>query len=179
MTVPFGLRLGATRNMSQNTGGNAGWQQIDPSNATAIYRGDPVTFNSGFLERAAAAGPFQGVFDGCRYVDSDGSIVYRSYWDGNSGRSDIQAYVLFAEDLLFLIRTDDSEGNVDQSFIGTRRNVILNAGSNLYGDSRVSLGSADVAGVCFVEGRHEISGNEFGQPGVILEVSVAKPLRTA
>lgn len=50
-------------------------------NATAIYRGDPVTFSSGYViaADAAASAKVDGIFDGCTYTDSSGNTKWSPY----------------------------------------------------------------------------------------------------
>ena len=43
---------------------------ISNANATAIYRGDPVVFSSGVIQRAEnGSTTVHGIFDGCTFVD--------------------------------------------------------------------------------------------------------------
>lgn len=51
------------------------------SNATAIYRGDPVTFSSGQIiaADATASAKVAGIFDGCTYIDSSGNTKWSPY----------------------------------------------------------------------------------------------------
>ena len=75
-------------------------EAIDPASATAIYKGDPVSWNSsGYLERmTAGTGQIAGVFWGCSYTPAaPGIIPYSDYWPGSgnfSATSPITAYVI-------------------------------------------------------------------------------------
>lgn len=51
---------------------------VSNANATAIYRGDPVVFSSGFIIAATnGTGQVDGVFDGCYYTDSNGATQFQ------------------------------------------------------------------------------------------------------
>lgn len=54
---------------------------VTASNATAIYRGDPVTFTSGYIysATAVASAKVDGIFDGCTYTDSSGNTKWSPY----------------------------------------------------------------------------------------------------
>lgn len=104
---PFGLR--PVRKVS---GGNIsqGVYSIATDYATAIYDGDVVELTGtgrNVSKSAAANADNIGVFKGCSYKDSTGSIVFSHYWPGVSdSKSDIKAYVVDDPDVVFECQAD-------------------------------------------------------------------------
>ena len=76
-------------------------KKVSSGNATAIYRGDPVTFSTGFLiaADAAASAKVDGIFDGCTYIDASGNTKWQSYLPASQAGT---AYVIAAPGALFL-----------------------------------------------------------------------------
>jgi len=174
--MPFGLKLARVSGQGENQGGIQEYM-IDPANATPIFFGDPVRIAGGYIVACGVGEDMIGVFQGCQYVAQDGSYKFKNYWTGESGASDIKAAVAGYEGSRFYIELDSTEGNATQAMIGTRRNVVANSGSTVYGDSGYTLGAADAAGTLFVNQLADLPGNDLGKPGVIFEVTVASPQR--
>lgn len=62
---------------------------------TALGQGDPVKLVSGNLERGTNdTDDSVGVFQGVRYVDSTGNIVFNNYWPASTVATQIEALVL-------------------------------------------------------------------------------------
>lgn len=61
-------------------------RKIDPTYATPIYIGDPVTSDtSGFIIRAAAGTTqIAGIFKGCSFYNPSTGTIQRGYWPGVS-----------------------------------------------------------------------------------------------
>lgn len=74
---------------------------ISSANATAIYRGDPVRFASGFVVSADAANSAKvdGIFDGCVYTDSSGVTKWSPYCPAAQAAN---GYVIYSPGALFL-----------------------------------------------------------------------------
>lgn len=84
--APFGFSYvgtidGRTQNAAQAV------RQIDPTYATAIYKGDPVTSGTDGYITVSSAGTTQiaGIFLGCSYFSSAvGRTIWSPYWPGVS-----------------------------------------------------------------------------------------------
>lgn len=153
---------------------------ISPSNNAPIYRGDLVRLSGGFIIEATGAANNDdfsplGVFQGCRYTDVDGSIVYRPFWDGVAGRSNIRAMVGLPDGTTFLIK-GTSGATYTQASIGARFGVTYTAGSVIYGDSRVRLGTAAAAatGPLLVQRLVDAPYNSFSATEPLFEVVFAR-----
>ncbi len=78
---------------------------INSTNATAIYRGDPVTFASGLViaADAAASASVDGIFDGCFYTDASGVAQWRPYCPAAQTAT---AYVIASPGAMFLAQSN-------------------------------------------------------------------------
>jgi hypothetical protein len=107
VNAPFGLRPARKVN-----GGNVSQSvySIATNYATAIYDGDVVemTGTGRNVQKAAATNVDNiGVFKGCSYKDSTGSMVFSHHWPGVSdNKSDIKAYVVDDPDVVFECQAD-------------------------------------------------------------------------
>jgi len=179
----FGLRLVRSQGM-EGYSGNLFEYPINPANTSPIFTGDVVALSAGFVREATLGGtvasqndfPILGVFAGCRYVDTDGSYVFKNQWNGAPGRSEIFGHIAIPPVGLFFIR--GAAGQVyTQAHIGVRKGVLWNAGSVKYGDSRLTLGAAGAnvaTGPLFVHRLAQLPGNNFNSPEPIFEVSVIR-----
>lgn len=139
----MGFRLARSMGM-EGTTGNLHEYPIAPGNSTAIFRGDLVSLNAGFVEAGAAAlgTKYLGIFWGCKYEAADGSVEHKLMWDGGSGRSNIKAQVVvLPAGATALVKGEDGETYTDAD-IGTRKPFIANAGDTRTGMSRATLGAA-------------------------------------
>jgi hypothetical protein len=105
--APFGLRPARKVN-----GGNVSQSvySVATNYATAIYDGDPVqmsgTGRNVILAEATNADNI-GVFKGCSYKDSTGSMQFSHHWPGVSdGKTDIKAFVIDDPDVVYEIQAD-------------------------------------------------------------------------
>lgn len=174
----FGLKLIRSTGMDGFTGNQESFP-IQPSNTSPIFTGDLVRLDGGWIVEASGAednADFSalGVFQGCRYVDSNGDFVYRSFWDGAANRENIEAYVGQPDGAMFLIK-GAPDTNYSQSAIGGRFGVAYSAGSTIYGDSRVTLAATPAAtGPLLVHRLHRTPNNDFDTDGPVFEVSIAR-----
>lgn len=159
--------------------GNQIEYDIGPSNANPIFTGDLVALSGGLIVEATGAAnnadfsPL-GVFRGCRYVDSDGSFVFKPFWDGGAGRTNIKAMVAIPAGATFLIKGNPS-GNYTQASIGARFGVTYAAGSTVYGDSRIRLAAAPAAtGPLLVQRLVDAPYNSFDANEPLFEVVFAR-----
>jgi len=119
---------------------------------TAIYNGDIVRVAAGgTIEKStvtvdsttAAANNTYGVFMGVQYVNAQGQTVQGQYYPGNAAATSAVAYVVDDPMAAFKVAVTFS-GNatvttVNQSIIGTNMSVRQGTGSNITGDSAVSV----------------------------------------
>lgn len=139
----MGFRLARSQGMEGSTG-NLHEYPIAPGNTTAIFRGDLVSLNAGFVEAGAAAAgtKYLGIFWGCKFEAADGSFEFKNTWDGGSGRSNAKAQVaLIPAGATMLVKGGDGQVYTDAD-IGTRKVFTANAGDTRTGMSRAVLGLA-------------------------------------
>lgn len=181
-----GLRLARSQG-GEGYSGNLTEFSISPSNTGAIYTGDIVLLGSnGFIDEASgrsSSNDFSttGVFMGVRYQGSDGSYVFRNYWDGGVGRSNIVASVALPINGLFYIKGTAGQ-TYTQADIGTRKGIVYAAGNAQYGDSRISLGAAGATvatGPLYVHRLAPLPGNTFASAEPVFEVSVVRSAASA
>lgn len=83
---------------------------IDPTYATAIFKGDAVSGTGtgrNIAKSAAGATANCGVFVGCSYTDATGKPVWSKHWPGIAdGKKDIVAHVVDDPDVIFEIQAD-------------------------------------------------------------------------
>ena len=173
----FGLRLVKSMGM-EGTTGNLIEFDIDPDNTNPIFTGDPVLLNGGFVEEVSGggstadyAGPVLGVFMGCRYAAADGDYEFKNQWNGQAGASDVRAHIAIPAGALFWVK-EAAGSSLPRTAIGNRYGLAYNAGSAAYGDSRFTLGAANVAGGVQLLRPAPLPGNVIGSGETIWEVNV-------
>ena len=175
----FGLKILRSRGM-EGYFGNQNAFDIASGNTGPIFTGDLVRLNGGFIVEATGAANSNdfsplGVFLGCKYEDADGSFVFRRFWDGAPNRANIQAFVAVPEGVTFLIKGDPAGNYTQANTIGARFGVTYAAGSAVYGDSRVRLGTTAAAtGPLIVHRLVEAPRNAFNVAEPLFEVSIAR-----
>ena len=112
--------------------------------ASNIFTGDAVVLTSGKLAVAAAnSAGLLGVFAGCQYTASDGSIVFSPYWPAStvtSGSADAVGYVYDNPDTVFETQTETSVAFVLATHNLTLADLIsTHAGSTVTGQSKQEL----------------------------------------
>lgn len=177
----FGLRLVRSQGMEGYTG-NLNEYPVDPTNTNPIFTGDPVIIDAnGYVVEATGGADNSdlnvwGVFAGVRFIDSDGSVEFRQFWDGNSGRTDVLAHVALPPHSVFVIRGAEGATYTRANTIGKRFGFTYAPGSTLYGDSRVTLGAATAAtGPLIVHKLGDFPNNTWESEQPIFEVTVARP----
>lgn len=136
--APFGFREIGLINNSAPTGGQS-QRRISKSNATAIYRGDPVVqLNTGYITQATAGTTqISGIFVGCEYYSiAQQKTVRLPYWPGNTtdAAGDIAAFVIDSPDAVFQVQSGNG-GPVTLAGIGTNINFALGTGNTSTGFS--------------------------------------------
>ena len=124
--------------------------------AVSLFTGQPVGLaTTGYLIALADdANPVAGVFAGCEYVATDGSIVFSPYWPASTAiksGTKIKAKVYPAEDNLFLIHSDAALTIAEVGEYFPLTTTVGTGGSTLTGRSSAQLdgseGSATAAGL--------------------------------
>lgn len=159
----------------------SGTYKIQSGYATALFTGDAVILSSGYLARAADnSATIAGIFAGCRYRDSDGSIVFKPNWVASTatlGSEDVQAYVYDDPKISFKCQTDTGTDYVDATHKGGVFDIELDhAGSTVTGLSGMELDLGDTGtGQFQVVGLIDEPGNAAGT-NAKLEVIMNAPL---
>ena len=125
---------------------------------TAIYNGDVVLVNGGYIKKSAvtsdsttdkANNATYGVFVGCQYVNTQGQTVQAQYYPGNAAASSAIAYVVMDPVAEFKVAVTYSGNSTISSTtlaaVGTNAALIQGTGSATTGDSGVSV-AAPAAG---------------------------------
>jgi len=127
---------------------------ITASYGTAIYNGDIVKLvTGGTVEKSAiganvTAQPTLGVFVGCQYVNSSGQTVQAQYYP--TGVSSAIGYIVVDPQAAFKVAVTTS-GNtsvvtsVTRAVVGTNMEIATGAGSNVTGNSGLSVVSGSAA----------------------------------
>lgn len=175
----FGLKI-LRSNGPEGFMGNQAEFPIAANNSSPIFRGDLVSLASGLLVEATGAADNSdfsplGVFTGCRYQDADGSYVFKPYWDGNSGRTNIVGIVSLPVGATFAIK-GSSDGTYTQASVGSRFGIDYAVGSPAYGDSRcrLSAGAANSTGPLRLLRLVDTPYNGFDRPEPVFEVTFAR-----
>lgn len=166
----FGLR--AMGNLSA-TGAQAQYGfTIADNQAGAIFQGDLVTVENGFLVAFAPATHTAavGVFNGCNFIDpTTGKPTFKNFYPGsvNVPQGTIQADVIDDPAQLFIIQCD--EGFV-QANVGKNADVVVTAGNTVTGQSAMELDSSTIANAAALNlkivGLYAVPGNAFGTNAV-------------
>jgi hypothetical protein len=125
---------------------------------TPIYFGDIVRIAAGGTiqkstvtvdSTTAAANNTVGVFVGCQFVNSQSQQVQGQAYTSNTAQTSAIAYVVDDPLALFKVAVTLSNGamsNVNKSIVGTNMAVVQGTGSNVTGDSAVSVYATDAQG---------------------------------
>lgn len=115
---------------------------------TSIYRGDLVK-SSGTGRQVNKAGTTDvcvGVFMGCQYNRSDGSVVFSNHWPASTAiqsGTEAFAYVMDDPGMLFEAQAD---GDLQDTNIGSMAPSVNNtSGDDATGTSRLELDSSGIA----------------------------------
>lgn len=146
VNAPFGLQPrrylnGAPWNNATNT------YNIATGYATTIYTGDPVYLASGTGLIQAAAGdanPCIGVFQGCKYYDTNGNFIFSPYWPASTSvltNTLVEAEVADDPNIIFDIQSSNTTG-VTQAQLGLNAVFAIGTGSTISGQSGAVLNLA-------------------------------------
>jgi hypothetical protein len=163
----YGLRpLG---NLSATGGQKQYGYSIEDTQAGAIFQGDLVTLDGGYIVKfdAESHTVAVGVFNGCFYVDpTTGKPTWKNYYPGSVDLTTgtIQADVIDDPSQLFVIQADQ---DVVQADIGLNAGIAYTAGSTISGLSATELDSSDISNtagkVLKIVGKYDVPGNALGE----------------
>lgn len=103
---------------------------VSSGNATAIYRGDVVTFSAGYIIAAdsTASSKVDGIFDGCTYTDSSGNTKWSPYCPASQTAT---CYILSAPSSMFLVQSNNTA--ITQANVNTNASYVAAAGTTIGG----------------------------------------------
>lgn len=115
--APFGFR-----SYYPGSGGAGTFAQhayrVASSNATAIYRGDPVMpvigAATGYITQGAPGTTvLAGIFEGCKFLStSQKRTVWLNYWPGSDATNDVEAYVFDDPNAQFVAQGNSTTFNI-------------------------------------------------------------------
>lgn len=121
-------------------------RKVASTNATKIFRGDPVTsLGTGYITQATAGTTqIAGIFDSCTYLSlAQGRQVWSQFWPGSDANGDVTAYIISSPNALFLAQSlntsvafADIDGNI---------NFNIGTGSTTTGISNATLDQSTIA----------------------------------
>lgn len=164
----FGFRhIGFVSGMSPDFQMQSG--VILSSNATKIYRGDPVvrTVTTGKIARASNnTENLVGIFDGCMYTPAGGTPVWSPVWPG-AASVDATAYFIDAPGALFLAAALNT--SLVTANIGENVGFAIGTGNDITGFSGATADQSTlnttntlpfkVYNICTTQGNFGIVGN--------------------
>jgi hypothetical protein len=159
----------------------SGTYKIQSGYATSLFTGDAVIANANYLNVAADnSAVIAGIFAGCRYRASDGSVVFSNYWPASTatlGSEDVQAYVFDDPGISYRVQTDTGTAYVDATHKGNVYDIELDhAGSAITGQSGMEIDLADTGtGQFQILGLIDEPGNAAGVNAKV-EVIINVPL---
>ena len=152
--------------------------KITSAYGTGIFTGDAVVLTSGRVNQASHnSAVLLGVFAGCRYRASDGSIVFSNTWPASTvtlGSEDAECYVWDDPGIVFRAQSDTGTAYVDATHKGTVCDIELDhAGNTTTGQSGMELDIGDTGeGVWLMLGLVDEPNNAAGV-NAKLEVKMA------
>ncbi len=109
-------------------------RQIQSSNSTKIFNGDPVTKSGAYIIQGTSANTavLEGIFVGCNYVPTGGQLTLQPspFWVG-SAASDATGYLINSPGALFLAATLNTA--ITTTNIGNTVNYVIGTGSTAGG----------------------------------------------
>jgi len=145
INAKFGLRPIGKLGSSVN---NTGTTEYDILTGTtgSIFSGDPVKMvNTGGIAVAAAGDLLLGVFQGCKFTNSSGEVIFSPFWPTLTASSDAVAFVVDDPDATFEIQSA-ATGSVVQTVVGLNADIVYAAGSTVNGRSNVDLSGTMATG---------------------------------
>lgn len=139
--TPFGFR--PWKHVSGGTPGRLSEYTISTAYNTSLFKGDLVKRDgSGNVVIGTAGDPAVGIFWGCKYIASDGSVQHKNSWTADTAEQSgttITALVYDDPNMLFLVQSD---GTMTAADIGTYCDVVTSvSGDTATGWSRQQTGT--------------------------------------
>src|SRR5215831_18700518 len=147
VNAPMGLTPYA--NITGGIPGRGSEYRIASGQANNIFTGDPVksTGTGKGVQVAAAGDTILGVFNGCQYVDTDGSIVYSQYWPNGKTVQSGSEVICWVYDDPWMLFTIQASAGLAAGDIGALTDLTMaTAGSTVTGRSGAQADSAVIAG---------------------------------
>ena len=141
----FGLRPIGKLGSNANSTGTTEYDILTGTTGS-IFTGDPVKMvNTGGIAVAAAGDQLLGVFQGCRYTDSSGDVIYSPYWPTTTASDAAVGFIVDDPDTLFEVQSA-ATGSVTQTVVGLNADIVYAAGSTTTGKSNVDLSGTMATG---------------------------------
>ena len=141
----FGLRPIGKLGSNANSTGTTEYDILTGTTGS-IFTGDPVKMvNTGGIAVAAAGDQLLRVFQGCRYTDSSGDVIYSPYWPTTTASDDAVGFIVDDPDTLFEVQSA-ATGSVVQTVVGLNADIVYTAGSTTTGRSNVDLSGTMATG---------------------------------
>ena len=141
----FGLRPIGKLGSNVNSTGTTEYDILTGTTGS-IFTGDPVKMvSTGGIAVAAAGDLLLGVFQGCKYTDSAGDVIFSPFWPTLTASSDAVAFVVDDPNALFEVQSA-ATGSVVQTVIGLNADIVYTAGSTTTGRSKVDLSGTMATG---------------------------------
>jgi hypothetical protein len=141
----FGLRPIGKLGSNSNSTGTTEYDILTGTTGT-IFSGDPVKMvSTGGIAVAAAGDLLLGVFQGCKYTDSAGDVIFSPFWPTLTASSDAVAFVVDDPNALFEVQSA-ATGSVVQTVVGLNADIVYTAGSTTNGRSNVDLSGTMATG---------------------------------
>lgn len=102
---------------------------VASTNATAIYRGDPVVISSGYVIAATnGTGQIDGIFDGCQFTDSSGNTKWQPFCPATQTAT---AYCITAPSAMFLVQSNNTA--ITQANVNKNAGFVAASGTTIGG----------------------------------------------
>lgn len=121
--------------------------------ATSLFTGDPVSLSAGYVVIGTAGSAIIGVFQGCKYINAQGTAVFSPYWPASTAilaGSSIQALVIDDPNVVYSVQEDNGSGAAGTHLTqatgpGFNYNFAINTGNTTTGLSAASLNNGATA----------------------------------
>jgi len=145
INAKFGLRPIGKLGSSVNSTGTTEYDILTGTTGS-IFSGDPVKMvSTGGIAVAAAGDLLLGVFQGCKFTNSSGEVIFSPFWPTLTASSDAVAFVVDDPDATFEIQSA-ATGSVVQTVVGLNADIVYAAGSTVNGRSNVDLSGTMATG---------------------------------
>ena len=142
--------------------------RLESAYATGLFTGDMVILSSGVIAVGAqdSAVPL-GVFAGCQYTATDGSVVFSKTWPAATvtlGSADAVAYVYDDPGIIYSVQTETGSTYAKATHDGNVYDIeVEHAGNTTTGQSGMEIDLTDTGtGQWLVLGLIDMPGNAVG-----------------